>query len=523
MPAIQFEEKTAELTVHPYRMDVALFVGLAPLRPLDRLPDSLVPWYRERGWLERLRGVSEGISLRDVPVAVDSWETFRRFFFWPEPGQIASSGAGVYPLGRAVKAFFAHGGIRAYVVSMADPVPAHASEADRIAALERLLYGTQGSFQGASTFDHVAALGFSFPALPLSAEEPGAHHGIRLGSALSDTALVAFPDVPYLVARPMDPVSLAMPQRADPEIFTECSAQDVPVPYRQTPTAFRPLCDEAGYTLWGRTIHCLLRWISENARDWQLIASLPPPHPSCGPTWWSDLCRRMFPCSPNQGGCASAFLHCAFPWLRDAENPNDLLAPEGPLMGLLAVNALRQGAFRSAAGSLATGVLGLDPSLSFMEREKTPKAAHAMNRRLCLFESTPAGIRLTSDRTASPDPAYGPGCISRLMGFVLKAARRLGEGLVLENSSPRSWRQVERGLSTLLEAVHAAGGLGGSDVREAFQVSCGDETMTAEDRDSGRLIARVVLQPAVPVEAIRVVLALEPGGTFEAIPYGGQA
>uniref|UniRef100_A0A832EKI8 Phage tail sheath protein n=1 Tax=Desulfacinum infernum TaxID=35837 RepID=A0A832EKI8_9BACT len=516
MPVIWFEEKTGSPATHPYRMDVGLFVGLAPLRSLDRLPDPLVLWYREQGWLERVRPASRGIHLRDVPVPVDSWETFRRFFVWPHAREAGSFREAFYPLARAVKAFFAQGGLKAYVVSMADPISPEAGEAERMAALERVLYGRTGPFRGVA--DRVRLAERLFPAVPRTGEDPLSQHGIQLGAALADTALVAFPDLPYLSAPPAEPVSVRMPERTAPESFVECVESQVPILYRRTAPPFRPLHDRVGYALWGRAIHSLLSWIAENAREWQLVCALPPPHPGCGPSWWADLCGTILGRGLEDGGCASAFLQCAFPWLGDAEDAENLLAPDGPLMGLLAANALGKGTFRSAAGSFPALVSSLDPVLSLSERENIPDAVHAMKRRLCLFESTPQGIQLASDRTTSLDPAHGPGCVSRLVGFLLKAARRLGESLVFENASPRLWRSVEQGFSSLLEAVYLAGGLGGTDVQSAFHVTCGIDTMTPQDVDSGRLIARIVVQPAVPVEAIQVVLAMEPSGSVTVTP-----
>lgn len=512
MPSIWFEEKSGNPAVHPYRMDVGLFVGLAPLRSPDRLPDPLEPWYRQQGLLDRVCPPSGGIHLRDVPIPVDSWETFRRFFLWPQAaGESTPLREAFYPLGRAVKAFFAQGGIKAYVVSMADPLSPGAGEAERMATLELLLYGRNGPFAGAA--DRAELAERPFAALPRTGESPLSQHGIQLGSALADTALVALPDLPYLSAAPVEPVSVLMPERPAPESFVECVAPHVPTPYRRTAPPFRPLHDPVGYALWGRAIHCLLSWMVENAREWQLVCALPPPHPACGPSWWAELCGTILGRGLDEGGCASAFFQCAFPWLGDAEDAENLLAPDGPLMGLLAANALKKGTFRSAAGSLTAAVSSLDPVLSLNEKEKVPDSVHAMKRRLCLFESTPRGTQLASDRTTSLEPTHGPGCVSRLMGFILKAARGLGESLVFENASARSWRTVEQGLSSLLEAVYLAGGLGGTDVQNAFHVTCGTDTMTQQDVDSGRMIARIVVQPAVPVEAIQVVLAMEPSGS----------
>ncbi len=83
------------------RMDVAAFVGVAPRGPA-RLPAFAAPW------AEAPRGpAAPSASLRSVPVAVESWDAYRRLFGGFE-------GPGLLPY--AVAAFFEQGGRRAYVV-----------------------------------------------------------------------------------------------------------------------------------------------------------------------------------------------------------------------------------------------------------------------------------------------------------------------------------------------------------------------------------------------------------------------
>lgn len=510
MPAIWFEEKIPHPSADPYRMDVPLFVGLAPPRPLHRLPEPMERWVQERGWMERVRSESGPVVLRDVPVPVDSWETFRHFFFWPEARDDTS--AGIYPLGRAVRFFFAQGGRKAYVVSMANPLSETAGALQRIKALERVLYGTEGPLDGIATLEDLAS--FAFPALSRPEANPGAWHAIHHGAALEDVAFVAYPDLPYLVSVPLNPLSVDVPLRSDEEIFVECSEAEPLSAHRRAVVSREPRCDEVGLQVWKKAVQAMLLWIQDNARDWILVQALPLPTPERDRSWWTTAVHDVWAAAPEEGGCGSAFLQCAFPWLVDASEPGVLLAPDGPLLGLLAANALDRGCFRSAAGRFPEGVSGTVPVLSLSEREKDPDEAHAMIRRLCLFHAGPKGVVLLSDRTTSLNPSYGPGSVSRLMGFIFKAARRLGDTVVFESSSPRTWNQLRRALGSLLEAIYAAGGLNGSLGAEAFHVTCGPQTMTQQDMDSGRLVARIQVQPAVPVEALQVVLSMEPDGTL---------
>ncbi len=509
MPAIWFEEKTPELSADPHRMDVVLFVGLAPLRPLDFLPEPLERWFQERGWAQGIQLGSGLVSLEDVPVPVDSWETFQRFFVWPWDSKDGTMEN--YPMGRAVRSFFAQGGRKAYVVSMGNPTAERADTTQRIKALERVLYGVEGPLKGVTTRQELASL--TFPLLDSPCSDVATWHGIQHGPALSDVALAAYPDLPYLVTPLPDPVSLEIFVRKDPENFVDCYEGEPALVPRRVVIPRGPRCDEIGLQVW-KAVQAILLWIQENAREWVLVSALPLPVPALESSWWNMALEHVLENRPEEGGCASAFFQCAFPWLIDPSEPGFLLAPDGPLLGLLAATALARGSFRSAATRSLLGISGTSPVLSLAEREKAPDVSRAMVRRLCLFHKASSGVVLASDRTTSLDPSYGPGPVSRLMGFILKAARRLGETLIFENSSRRTWSQLQRVLTCLLESIYLAGGLDGARPQEAFHVVCGPETMTWQDMDSGRLIARLHLQPAFPVESLQVVLAMEPNGNL---------
>lgn len=509
MAAIWFGEKTPDLSADPHRMDVVFFVGLAPVRPRDILPEPLDRWFRERGWHERVESTPGVISLRDVPVPVDSWETYGRYFAWPWDAD--GGPPEIYPLGRAVQSFFAQGGRKAYVVSMGDPIGETADTRQRVQALERVLYGVEGLLGSVTTRDELAVL--NFPPLDFPEADPDTWHAIHHGTALGDVALVAYPDLPYLVASLPDPVPVAMPSRKDPESFVECFGEELPASPCRVVISRAPRCDGIGLRVWKQAVQTILLWMQQNAREWVLVAALPLPMPELDSSWWAVALQDVFGVRPEEGGCASAFFQCVFPWLVDPSEAGALLSPDGPLLGLLAANALTRGTFRSAAGRYPVGVSGIVPVLSLAERQKAPDQAHTMERRLCLFHSTPNGVVLASDRTTSLEPSHGPGPVSRLLGFIFKAARRLGETMVFENSSPRTWNQLRRVLANLLESIYLAGGLEGARRQDAFHVMCGLHTMTGQDADSGRLVAHIQVRPAIPVETLQVVLAIEPNGT----------
>lgn len=108
------------------RADVALFVGFVaprvteiagPRDPADE--EHLRAWLRHQGFGD-LAGQVEAArrsvaTLEQVPIPIESWSTFDRLFAWDDRPIARGTSATTY-LGAAVRAFFAQGGRKAYVV-----------------------------------------------------------------------------------------------------------------------------------------------------------------------------------------------------------------------------------------------------------------------------------------------------------------------------------------------------------------------------------------------------------------------
>ena len=172
--------------------------------------------------------------------------------------------------------------------------------------------------------------------------------------------------------------------------------------------------------------------------------------------------------------------------------------------------ALARGTFRSVAGTRLPEGLAATPTPAWGLGPDSPAAQLA--ERVCLIAPEPDGWSLASDVTTSPDPAWRPGGVSRLMASVLRAARRVGEGLLFEPNGPRLWARLARSIEDLLTDYWREGGLRGASAAEAFDVRCDRSTMSQNDIDNGRIIAQIGVTPAAAVERMVVVLALDSGG-----------
>jgi hypothetical protein len=156
---------------------------------------------------------------------------------------------------------------------------------------------------------------------------------------------------------------------------------------------------------------------------------------------------------------------------------------------------------------------GAEPLPSWGLGDDSP--AGRLAQRVCLFTPGAEGWTLQSDVTTSAQDPWRFGGASRLIGTILRAARRAGDAAVFEPNGPRLWAQLRGTLEDLLTGFWREGAFGGETMSEAFEVRCDRGTMTQNDLDAGRLIAIVRVRPAMSIERITVVLKLGQAASSE--------
>lgn len=463
-------------------------------------------------------------DLLDIPVPVDNWEVFDRLFAWERRDLDGRGPAGSTYLGAAVRSFFAQGGRKCYVVRVGDPWLLMARRGARLNRIKDLIPGYPFS-------------------LSSSPEDRDSWRGIGHLFGLPDVSFLCLPDLADAVGVDREQVTLPRYVPTFEEQFVECSEPAPTAPADSLARLFSaPRCGDEEYKDWANALFMVTELLARNLREVQMVASVPIPQAGSKPGMASKAERDLMEfftsegkflssrLSRQQNGLSSAFLQLAYPWLRtpgSANLPEQIESPDAVLAGLLARNALTRGAFRSAAGFHLADVYDLYPSLpryQVMKRHadnpSQSSASHTLMERVSLFGLTPGGFELLSDVTTSLTESYRPASVNRLVSIIVRAARRLGEDRVFESSGERLWAELRESLNALLSGLLEAGALRGETPAEAFDVRCDRGTITQNDIDSGRVIAIVQFDAAVPIERITVVLAMDEGGQVSQFATG---
>jgi hypothetical protein len=522
MSHVFFQVQPPIVPADPNRADIACFVGFVAQRKDAIIPAELRGWLCRQNWLssrdlcdENRQVLGKDLDLKDKPVLVERWNQFDSLFAWDLRDAVPGLAGGSTYLGAAVRSFFAQGGRSCYVVRVGDPWATGSQQSVRLKALDALIPGWNPASPSATPLDRRT------------------WKGLAVLFGLPDVAMVVLPDLADAVAVDLAPVPVAITIPDAPERFVDCSGSGAGAASGTvTPGVTAPRCDDNSYQHWFRALRLALSHF-EAHRDavphlasLQLIAAVPVP--MAGSSAEAGLLPYLLhagvPAGPlaidrknGRQGLSSAFLQLAYPWVRTPGSsglPEQVEPPDAVLAGVIARNAMAQGTYLSAAGQHLADVYDVTPELP---RDQVltplgPAPARPLVDRVSLLGPTAQGLRLLSDVTTSLDPGYQPACVGRLVSSIVRAAARVGEEAAFETSDGRLWGRVRTRLEGLLNEFLEAGALQGATPDDAFQVRCGSDTMTQNDIDSGRLIAKVGFSAAMPIDEITVVFAMSEGG-----------
>jgi hypothetical protein len=484
MYGLSFEERVAAPPVEP-RADIALFVGWCAWKSTARVDRDLARWFDARFALP----IAVGAPLPfDRPLPFDTWAQFDSAADWRNrPVSADGRERADTSLGIAVRDFFANGGRRCYVVALDPPWPLQQmpDAASRELLFRRVLQ------------DFID-------------RERTSWRGLAHAKALDDVAQVLVPDLPELAASRRDTVAPSRDAVDLPEVFIECAPRVVP--RAGDPGVLRvaaPRCDDDDYARWRRYAGRINEFLAQHRRDCCALLALPLPARSA---------RIGRDARAATADLNASFVQVAYPWFKQLEPPRTaqgLVAPDGALAGLIAAGAIADGAFRTVAGRAPLGVYDVEPLPPARELQTpSPEAdAAAWTARLSLFAPRIDRIELLSDRTLSNRSGWRNAPVGRLMGQLLRLARRTGEAFSFEAAGEALFARIRGRFEDLLTALWQRGALRGQRPTEAFAVRCDRALMTQSDLDNGRVVCAIEFAPAFSIERIRVELWLGESGS----------
>lgn len=520
---------------------------LKACRELSPLPEVLLEDLRQREWAPGRLLAGDELSawervqrLLNLPLRIDGFDAFDQLFAWDQRGvrdrRVRTDDPVVAtPLGVALRAFFGEGGRRAWVVRTGDPSALYDSAVTRLAACFpqpdagadddrcpqlpgvrlQIKLGTPVGLQGSA---------------PPPALSPADWVGLEHVYGLADVSFAVLPDLVDACAQPLSGAVPPAEVISSAEHFVDCVLETDPDTLQAGRRLAPPRLNARGLEVWRQLLQRALHLLdnpgrAHGRRDVQMLASLPLlgdgrelPAPSQWVHWMARTPGWLSDTGTGDPGLLSDRLQLAYPWLRTADSadaPGGIEAPEGSLAGVLARSALERGAYRSAATRPLLRYQDSTPTLPWTQVQQdaawTPLGALTLADRVCLLGPSPRGPQLLSDVSCSADPRTRQAAVRRLLNVVVQAARRAGDDFAFEPNGEHLWARVRNRLNDLMRALLSAGAL--SSDGSPFDVRCGRDTMQPSDIDSGRLIVRIELQPAQPVQRIVVVLNLREAGT----------
>jgi len=249
---------------------------------------------------------------------------------------------------------------------------------------------------------------------------------------------------------------------------------------------------------------------ADELHDRLVLVDLP-----CGRLEAQEALDRLAELTAGLPGRTAASYH---PWvavldpLGGLATPLRALPPSGSVAGLISRLDRERGAQHTPANAELEDAIDL--SRAFEPAEQELLFAGRVNLLRC---APGRGLQVWGGRTLDPEPAGRFIAHRRLVHRLVRAIRRVAEPLVFDVNGPELWLAFVRAVTTVLLEAWRRGGLKGARPGEAFRVQCDEATNPPEERDLGRVLCKIQLAPAVPMEFIELRVALSADGGLEVL------
>ncbi len=460
-----------------------------------------------------------------VPVRVEGWRAYLREF-----GGLDREAVTTY----AIRSYFENGGEVAWVIRLGGDTGCAAFAMWKVGPQKGFLntrYRVEASSPGAwangtTVAIHIQRIGSTDqPVVDLAIQAPGEPPEVLTGLDPSrfeepggvPSALIRLVPVgePQSCDAPPGPRlreerlellggSLEPPDQAAYQVAAERLGDEPEVALVAVPDLATDLPDDDGR----RDLVDALALRADELHDRLVLIDLP-----CGRLEARKVIDEVNALPADLPGRAAAVYH---PWvavldpLGGIATPLRSIPPSGPVAGLISRLDRERGAQHTPANAELTD--GIDLSRQFTPAEQEALFAGRVNLLRC---APGRGLQVWGGRTLDTEPSGRFVAHRRLVHRLVRAIRRVAEPLVFDINGPELWLAFVRAVTTVLLEAWRAGGLKGSRPQEAFRVRCDASLNPPEERDLGRVLCKVELAPAVPMEFIELRVALSADGRLE--------
>lgn len=171
--------------------------------------------------------------------------------------------------------------------------------------------------------------------------------------------------------------------------------------------------------------------------------------------------------------------------------------PSGSVAGIYARTDNARGVWKAPANEVVSACVGLDVSYNTREQDiLNPKGVN-------LIRSFPGqGIRVWGARTLSSNAQWKYINVKRLFIFLEESIKANTNWVVFEPNDNVLWLRVRRTIEVFLSNMWKSGAFAGGSEGEAFFVDIGENTMSKDDIDNGRLVCVIGIAPVKPAEFV---------------------
>jgi hypothetical protein len=397
-------------------------------------------------------------------VRVDDWRAYERVYLTGPHGEPLAPPAGTL-LADTVRAFFANGGRRCWVVNVAASV-----EVDDTGELLAVMLGLHD------------------------------RTGLELLLLHPDVAIVALPDLHATIVSP-DEVRVPLPPIAEQGRFVCCPSIDVAGDAVDLSSLVAgPLFADS--QILGAQQHLIARV----GRDrWRVFALVTPPAgrtPAQALAWRAALASSA---DRGEQDCAALY----WPWLRTVEKPGAPVVtscPLGAVAGIFARRDVAQGPHSPPANELVLGAVGTEHPVDDALDERiyregiNPCRAFA-GRGVQLWGART--LRWSEPATAidRPDP-LGFVNVRRALSALERSCERIGQMFAFEPNGAILRFALVQAIAGYLVEAHRAGALMGSVPDQAFYVRCDAALNPPEAIAAGQVVCEIGVAIAAPAEFI---------------------